>query len=190
MIVLLDGNPKGDGLCRSLSDALLEGISLGGATAVRLDTCDRRLRRCQICGTGWGSCRTEHRCSFGDDGFTAMQDLIHEAAGYILVTPVYWHEMAEGLKSFLDRLRRCEALHPSPLQGRGALLLASAGGSGNGILPCLEQMERFCRHVGLTVYDRLGANRWNADWMRKAAREAARSFARFVLDPLSPGPGR
>ena len=24
------------------------------------------------------------------------------------VTPVYWGETAEGLKSFMDRLRRCE----------------------------------------------------------------------------------
>ena len=96
-----------------------------------------------------------------------------------LVTPVYWGEMAEGLKSFLDRLRRCEhmAKEGGALAGKQALLVASPGGSGNGALTCLEQMDRFCRHTGAVIFDYIGVNRWNQDYKRESAYAAAKAMA-------------
>jgi NAD(P)H-dependent FMN reductase len=67
--------------------------------------------------------------------------------------------MAEALKGFFDRLRRCDFGQQGVLAGKQILLIASAGGSGNGLLTCLEQMDRFCRHTGAVIFDYIGINR-------------------------------
>jgi multimeric flavodoxin WrbA len=85
--------------------------------------------------------------------------------------------MAEGLKCFFDRLRRCEFGQQGALSGKPTLLVASAGGSGNGLLTCLEQMDRFCRHSGAAIYDYFGINRWNNDYKRLAIYAAGKAMA-------------
>jgi multimeric flavodoxin WrbA len=93
--------------------------------------------------------------------------------------------MAEGLKSFIDRLRRCEATKRFPggvasksiLSGKQVLLVASPGGTGNGALTCLEQMDRFTRHTEALIFDYITINRWNNDYKKKAAYAAARAIA-------------
>jgi NAD(P)H-dependent FMN reductase len=87
--------------------------------------------------------------------------------------------MAEGLKSFLDRLRRCDNAMRGQgvLAGKPVLLIASPGGSGGGGLTCLDQMDRFCRHTGAVIFDHILVNRWNQDYKRAAAYAAARALA-------------
>ena len=46
---------------------------------------------------------------FGKDGFTDAQEKIREADAVAFISPVYWEEVSEGLKSFMDRFRRCES---------------------------------------------------------------------------------
>jgi multimeric flavodoxin WrbA len=142
------------------------------------------LERCHVCGEGWGSCREQHRCAFGGDGFNEAQEAVGKADLLCFITPVYWGEMAEGIKCFFDRLRRCEATKrfggreaDSIFAGKQTLLAASPGGSGNGALSCLEQMDRFCRHTGALIFDYIGINRWNRDYKTAAAYAAARAMA-------------
>ncbi|MDR3238063.1 MAG: flavodoxin family protein, partial [Spirochaetia bacterium] len=94
--------------------------------------------------------------------------------------------MAESLKCFLDRLRRCEVDMPllaprtgqkAALSGKQILLVASPGGSGNGALTCLDQMDRFCRFTGAVVFDYIGINRWNNDYKKSAVYAAAKAMA-------------
>jgi multimeric flavodoxin WrbA len=177
-LLVLSGNPKQEGLCRSLEDA-----ALGAAEAVGLDAALCRAdaaERCHVCGDGWGVCRAEHRCAFGGDGFDGIQAQVRAAEAYVLLTPVYWGEMAEGLKCCLDRLRRCEFGADGALGGKPVLLVASAGGSGNGILSCLEQMERFCRHCGAEIFDMVGVNRWNQSYKRQALDGAVRALGQRI----------
>jgi multimeric flavodoxin WrbA len=85
--------------------------------------------------------------------------------------------MAETLKTFFDRLRRCEFGQSGILAGKQVLLVASPGGTGNGMLSCLEQMDRFCRHTGAVIFDYIGVNRWNHDYKKHAVYAAARAMA-------------
>jgi hypothetical protein len=92
--------------------------------------------------------------------------------------------MAEGIKGFFDRLRRCEASKrfgggeaDSAFAGKQTLLAASPGGSGNGALSCLDQMDRLCRHTGAVIFDYISINRWNNDYKKEAAYAAARAMA-------------
>ncbi len=139
-----------------------------------------RLKLCQLCGEGWGICRSEHVCQFGDDGFNEIRDAVEKADVLVFVSPVYWGEVSEEMKTFIDRLRRCEASKlfeqkPSALTNKKCILVASAGGSGNGILTTLEQMERAVRHMGGVAHDYFGVNRWNKDYKTAALKEAVRA---------------
>ncbi len=169
------GNPKSDGLCYAVTHAVARGAMEAGA-AVDILHVDQ-LARCRVCGDGWGICRDQHCCAFGSDGFNEALEHIGRADALCLITPVYWGEMEESLKSFTDKLRRCSFGQSGALSGKPVLLVACAGGTGNGLLSCLEQMDRLCRHTGALPYDIIGVNRWNNDYKRAAATAAARAMA-------------
>ena len=173
--LIVTGNPKQDGLCHAIEAELQRGAEAAGAEVATLTLAE--LGRCRVCGNGWGICHDQHRCAFGDDGFDAAQEALRQADCLCLITPVYWGEMAEGLKSFADRLRRCNFGAQGVLSGKPVLLVASPGGTGNGLLTCLEQMDRFCRHTGGSPFDMIGVNRWNSDYKRATAQAAARAMA-------------
>ncbi|GHV33907.1 flavodoxin family protein [Clostridia bacterium] len=178
--VIISGNPKKDGLCRSVTDELARGAKDGGAEVREIDMTG--LSYCRVCGDGWGTCGGEHRCTYGGDGFDGAQEALREADAVAIITPVYWSEMAEGLKSFLDRFRRCEHSvgfndHKGAVAGKPVLLVASPGGGGRGALTTLQQLERFCDHTGAKVFDHIGVNRWNSDYKREAAYAAAKAMA-------------
>ena len=178
--VIFSGNPKSTGLCRSVTDEIIRGAHDGGAEVAEISM--KGMTACRACGDGRGTCASEKTCAFGDDGFAAAQEAAKEADAVVLVTPVYWAEVAERLKSFLDRFRRCESsvgfeTRKGVIAGKPVLLVASAGGSGRGSLTALEQMERFCDHTGASIFDRISVNRWNSDYKREAAYAAAKALA-------------
>jgi multimeric flavodoxin WrbA len=181
--LIITGNPKHDGLCHAVTNEVRKGAEAGGADVDTLKV--EKLQRCRVCDSGWGTCREQHTCAFGKDGFTEAQAKTRKADMFCFITPVYWGEMEESLKSFFDRIRRCEFDMPwggqrdkkPALSGKQVLLIASPGGSGNGMLTCLEQMDRFCRHTGAVIFDYIGINRWNNDYKKTAAFEAAKAMA-------------
>jgi multimeric flavodoxin WrbA len=173
--LIISGNPKHEGLCHSVSEEARQGALDGGAEVEVLTL--EKVERCRVCGNGWGTCREEHICIFGEDGFNAAQEKTQKADAFCFITPVYWGEMAESLKCFFDRLRRCEFGQDWALSGKPVILIASPGGTGNGMLSCLEQMDRFCRHTGAVIFDYIGINRWNNDYKKRAVYEAAKAMS-------------
>lgn len=176
-ICILSGNPKEDGLCQSVIEAAKLGAQEGGAEVDEIRICDLNLISCRVCGEGWGTCRAGNYCAFGSDGFDAIKARIQSSDAIILASPVYWGELSESLKCFIDRLRRCEFGQTGILSNKQVLLIAVPGGSGNGLLSCFEQMDRFCRHTGAVIFDYIGVNRWNSDYKRSAAKAAAYAIA-------------
>jgi multimeric flavodoxin WrbA len=181
--LIITGNPKQDGLCHAVTEEVKKGAEAGGADVEILNVA--KLGRCHVCGAGWGTCREKHVCAYGDDGFSEAQAKAHEADMLCFITPVYWGEAEESLKCFFDRLRRSEFDMPwsgqrdkkPAFSGKQVLLIASPGGSGNGMLSCLEQLDRFCRHTGAVIFDYIGINRWNNDYKKQAAFAAAKAMA-------------
>ena len=176
--LIVSGNPKSDGLCAKITSEIKRGATDGGATVEII--VPRGLDQCHVCGDGWGECRTTRQCVHGTDGFDELRGLVKGADALCFVSPVYWGETSELMKVFIDRLRRCVA----PFMGKGeglvdkqTLLVVSAGGSGNGLITALEQLERFCTHARAPVFDRLMQNRWNADYIQKMAYTAAKAIA-------------
>ncbi|MCL6458814.1 MAG: flavodoxin family protein, partial [Gorillibacterium sp.] len=176
-IVILSGNPKKDGLCQSVIDAAKLGATEGGADVDEIRLCDLDLLRCQVCGDGWGTCLSENYCAYGSDGFDEVQARIQSSDAIILASPVYWEETSEVMKSLMDRLRRCEFNQSEVLRNKQVLIIATPGGTGNGLLNGLGQMDRFCRHTGAIIFDYIGVNRWNSDYKRLSAKAAAHAMA-------------
>jgi multimeric flavodoxin WrbA len=175
-ICILSGTPKSKGLSHSVIKAAKQGVVEAGGQVDEVRLCDTEIERCKVCGNGWGACVTGE-CEYGDDGFNEIKERVKDSDAIIIATPVYWGETSEALKSFLDRLRRYDYHHKEVLVGKQVLLIAVAGGSGNGILTCLEQMERFCRHANAYIFDYIGVNRWNNDYKKQAVKEASFALA-------------
>ncbi len=176
-VLIVSGNPKTDGLCQSVIEAVMAGAGEAQASVEEIRLCDMQLVRCAVCNDGWGICREQHICVYGNDGFEAVGDKIESADAIVIATPVYWGEVTETLKCFLDRFRRCNFGISGRISAKQVLLIASAGGSGNGIVSCLKQLESFCQHTGAVVFDFIAVNRWNSDYKRVAAYEAAKALA-------------
>jgi len=176
--LVITGSPKHSGLCHSITEAVIDGAREGGAEVSTIRVSGTPICRC--CSEGWGICRSEHRCAFAEDGFGAFHEAVKSAEAMALISPVYWAEMAEGVKSFCDRLRRCENRlggHSGNLADKPILLIASPGGSGRGGVTTLAQMERFCEHTNAVIFDYIIVNRWNNDYKREAAQAAAKAIA-------------
>lgn len=177
-LCVLSGNPKKDGLCQSAIDAAILGAKEAGAEVDEIKLCDYDMGSCRVCGNGWGTCQSENYCTYGNDGFDEVRNRIKDCDAIIMATPVYWGEVSETLKSFIDRLRRLEYNQTGVLRNKQVLLIASPGGTGNGALSCLEQMDRFCRHTGAIIFDYIVINRWNNDYKKAAVKAAAGAMAK------------
>lgn len=182
--VVVSGNPKKDGLTRSMTDAIIRGAKAGGAEVEEINVYG--MSYCRTCNGGAGQCLSDkHQCVFGKDGFTDAQEKIREADAVAFISPVYWEEVSEGLKSFLDRFRRCESSgffsqRKAALTGKPVLLVASAGGSGLDMIEPLKEMERFVHHTGGLVFDAIGINRWNQAYKGDAICAASKAMAEGV----------
>lgn len=182
--VIISGNPKKDGLTRRMTDEIIRGAKDGGAEVEEINVCNQE--RCRMCNGGAGKCLSdEHTCVFGKDGFNEAQEKIKGADAVAFISPVYWEEVSEGLKGFMDRFRRCESSgifnqRQAALTGKPVLLVASAGGSGMDMLEPLMQMERFAHHTGARVFDEIGINRWNQGYKGQAIYEATKAMASGV----------
>jgi multimeric flavodoxin WrbA len=191
-LLIISGTPKTDGITHSLVTSAQKGAQAADAQAETVVLSELPLTLCRMCGDGWGVCFNTHRCAFGDeDGFNRLQEKFNQADGYIFITPVYWGEVSEGMKTFLDRLRRCEAskkwnedAKPSFFAGKSSILVASAGGGGGGITSTFAQLERAITQMGGAgypydvhgFYDYIAVNRWNQEYKREALKASVASF--------------
>ena len=176
-------SPNEGGLTAAVKNKILEGIRAEGGVAEEIHLNKRKITACLACGDGWGLCRSEGRCIIEDD-FAAIYESFVQADGIALVTPVYWHDLAENMKCLLDRMRRCEAAHNHFLKGKQCLLVACAGGSGNGAVKCLRNMEETVGHMGMIPLDRLPVIQFNREYMLPAMVGAGRAFQAAVPHPL------
>lgn len=162
MYLIITASPNKDGLTAACGKAAYDGISSAGGSAELIDISKLKLQPCKICGTGWGKCRSTGECII-DDSLTDIQMKIRDCEGLFLVTPVYFWQPAERMKYFCDRYRRCEAFREggSWAKDKQVNLVAAAGGSGNGTVTALAELEHWCRHIQAIPQERIGVTRFN-----------------------------
>ncbi len=174
-IAVIWSSPNKDGLTAEAKNNLIAGISETECEIDEIPLNRMHLESCRACGNGWGTCNKNGTCVLKDDFQNIYQRLV-EADGIVFVTAVYWSEMTEQMKLFVDRLRRCEATHNHFLAGKRGVLVACAGGTGNGATECLLQMEAALKHMGMRAYDRIPVNRYNKDYMMPALKQAGNVY--------------
>ena len=117
-----------------------------------------------------------------NDDFEEIYKKLADADGIVFVTAVYWHDMTECMKVFMDRLRRCETAHNHFLKDKRCFLIACAGGTGNGAVRCLYLMEESLKHMGMRAYDRIPVIRFNKEYILPALETAGKLYGQRIPD--------
>ena len=173
MYIIITASPNTDGLTAACGKAAYDGIISADGEAEIIDICATKLKPCILCGTskqvfgivdkGWGICFGTAVCVI-DDIMAELQVKIRAAKGLILVSPVYFGQPSEQMQYFLDRFRRLEVFNEikgSAAKNKPIDMIAAAGGSGNGTIPCLLEMETWCQQVQALPKDRIGITKFN-----------------------------
>jgi multimeric flavodoxin WrbA len=180
-VLIVTSSPNKEGLTAACGEAARQGVVDGRSRARLINLNDFEIERCAVCENGWGPCRTRHRCRLEDD-FAELQRMFGEAEGFALVTPVYFGEPSEAMKAFFDRLRRCEATKKdgakSVLEGKPTVCVAAAGGSGNGAVHCLDQMERWVHQLRGEPFDYVPVTQRTREYQTETIHDALAAMCR------------
>jgi len=154
-VIGIQSSPNVDGLTSMLGKAVLEGAESKGAETELVHLNQLDIRSCEahnLDGRGWGTC-PKGTCMIKDD-FQKLRSMINDADALVFSTPVYFGDISESAKNFLDRWRRCERDNAdSPLVGKPVIGIAAAGGSGGGAVNALHNLETYLRRLQFTMFD-------------------------------------
>jgi multimeric flavodoxin WrbA len=173
-VVAILGSRNREGQTARAAEALLQGAVSEGSQSERVFLPELKIERCRQCeDNGWGICRTEGRCVIEDD-FATLVERIRNADAAIFATPVYFSDLSESMRAFLDRLRRT-CMHEAGkvgVEGKTAIGICVAGGGGGGAPACAVSLEKVLRTCGFDLVDIVPVRRQNLE-MKVAALEAA-----------------
>ena len=163
--VIILGSRAAAGQTARAATALAEGIREAGGEAEMIFLPRLAIERCRQCNDdGWGICRTYGNCAIEDD-FAATVGQIAEADAVAFATPVYFSDLSESLRAFLDRLRRT-CMHEAgkaKVKGKPAVGICVAGGGGGGAPHCTESLTRVLGACGFDCIDMIPVRRQNLD---------------------------
>ncbi len=170
-VLILSGSRNREGQTARAVKALQKGITGAKAKSELIFLTELKLERCRQCeADGWGLCRKEGRCIIEDD-FASLVEKVNAADVLVFANPVYFGDLSESMRAFLDRFRRTRFMRPgSPPPGAfpssggtPAIGLCYAGGSGNGTVSCAASLERVLQTCGFDVVDMIPVRRQNID---------------------------
>ncbi|MCW4050778.1 MAG: flavodoxin family protein [Candidatus Bathyarchaeota archaeon] len=152
-ILSIQSSPNTDGLTAETAKRFIKGAEASGHETKLINLNERVIKKCKACDSGWGQCRKEGTCILKDD-FQEITDMILESDALLFTTPVYWWDISESAKTFLDRLRRCETHFGfKRFNNKVSIGIAVAGGSGNGAARALYLLEEYLKRIGFKAYD-------------------------------------
>ena len=164
-ILVISGSRSAKGQTAQAAQAFLEGAAAAGASGDVRYLPRMKIERCRQCeDNGWGVCRSEGRCIIADD-FAAIVDRIRSADAVVFATPVYFSDLSESLRAFLDRLRRITRHDAGKLRitDKRAVGICVAGGGGGGAPACAVSLEKVLATSGFDVVDVVPVRRQNLD---------------------------
>lgn len=178
-ICVVSGSRNPEGQTARAVDALVEGIKTGRGEAEKFFLPEMNIERCRQCNAdGWGQCRDGSGCVIDDD-LGIVMDAIIASAGVVFATPVYYSDIAESLRAFLDRFRRVRTKGGADerVSGMPAILVAVAGGGGGGAPRCILEMEKIIQTIGFSIRDAVPVRRQNLDLKCKVLELTGKWFA-------------
>jgi len=174
-VIGVQSSPNVDGLTCQLTQAVLEGAESQGAQTELVHLNSLTIESCKAHDRGWGTCRREGKCAIEDD-FQSLREKINQADALVFSTPVYFGDLSESAKRFLDRWRRCESFNreKSLLKGKRVIGIAAAGGSGGGAVNALHNLEGYLRLLQFTIFDLVPVTQISKKHKIEMLREAGR----------------
>ncbi|UCC16859.1 MAG: flavodoxin family protein, partial [Dehalococcoidales bacterium] len=161
-ILCLSGSRDRNGRTAGAINAITTGAEKAGAKTESFFLPELNLQHCRQCdANGWGPCRREGYCVIDDD-FQMLVDKIQESDVVVFATPVYFRDLSESMKGFLDRLRRISAFNPDPItKDTSAVGLSMAGGGGGGAVSACMYLESTLQMCRFDVIDMVPIRRQN-----------------------------
>lgn len=169
-------NPKGQ--TAQAAEAFLGGLDGKEMCIERFFLPTMKMERCRQCNDdGWGICRSEGQCVIEDD-FAGLVGKIAKADLVVIANPVYFGDLSESLRAFLDRLRRtCRNEVGKPVaEGRRAVGICVAGGGGGGAPDSIASLDKVLRICGFDVVDMIPVRRQNLQAKLDVLKLAAKSL--------------
>ncbi len=168
--LFISGSRDREGQTARAIKAVQKGIANGKGTSEVIFLTELKIERCRQCDPdGWGLCRKEGRCIIDDD-LASVVAKVKAADVLVFANPVYFGDLSESMRAFLDRFRRTlfkpgQAPRPGFPMGGGkpAIGISYAGGSGNGTVSCSATLERILQTCGFDVVDMIQVRRQNID---------------------------
>jgi len=161
--IVISGSRNPQGQTARAAGAVLEGLRAAGADGEIVFLPSAGIERCRQCDqAGWGLCRSEGRCVIEDD-FAGLVERIGAADAVVFANPVYFSDLSESLRAFLDRLRRTTR-HESgkaAVAGKPAVGVCVAGGGGGGAPACTVSLAGVLGTCGFDVVDVVPVRRQN-----------------------------
>ena len=162
-LLIISGSRNPDGQTAQAAKALLRGAVDNGGQGEIVYLPQMNIDSCRQCeDSGWGLCIKEGRCVIEDD-LAGLVEKIRGANAVAFATPVYFSDLSESMKAFLDRLRRIcrHDVSKGAAAGRSALGICVAGGSGGGAPACCASLETALLHCGFDMIDMVPVKRQN-----------------------------
>jgi multimeric flavodoxin WrbA len=173
----IQASPNRDGLTASLAEKVLEGFRAQDGEAELIHLNHMNIKPCIACENGWGKCRGGD-CILVDD-FQSIREKIGEANALVFVTPVYFGDLSESARRFLDRLRRTEAFSGrDTCHGKRFIGVAAAGGSGNGAVRALGNLEYYFKRLGCEIVDLVPVTKFSKEHKYSMLLEAGERLAK------------
>ena len=162
-VMVISGSRNPQGQTAQAAGALVAGLRSKGAEVEGVFLPTMKIERCRQCDdAGWGPCRTEGRCVIEDD-FASLTEQIRSADCVVFATPVYFSDLSESLRAFLDRLRRITRHEAGKAQitDTPAAGICVAGGGGGGAPACAAILDKTLATCGFDVVDMVPVRRQN-----------------------------
>ena len=176
LILGIVGSPRRDGRTAALVDAALRGAASTGAETRKVYLIDYDIRPF----TGQGGAEEGVRFLAAD-----LSALCTEANALVVGAPVYFGEINGLTKDFMDSVRI------SNENGKPALGIAIAGGSGKGLYSGVQSIYHWFYHRQMRAIDPTPATRFTLDETLAALEPSGARLAELARAPQPfPGAGR
>jgi len=178
-LTVIMGSRNPEGQTAAAAKAFLQGVAEANGRSELFFLPEMTIERCRQCeANGWGECRSKGACVIEDD-FALLAGKIRESDAVLFATPVYFHDLSESMRAFLDRLRRV-CFNPEGKQGIGgkkAVGVCVAGGGGSGAPACAVSLEKALATCGFGIVDMIPVRRQNLKMKQEALKIAGKWFA-------------
>lgn len=148
-LVILQGSPRPDGNCATLSSWASDAAEKAGRTVEVIYPHDLDIHCC----IGCYQCYNTGSCVFDDD-MTGIIDAVRGARLIIVCSPVYTNTVTAGMKLVIDRMQAYHAertLTGGPV-GQKGLLFSVAGRKGGDNFTCITKVVKaFFRNCGIKL---------------------------------------